>query len=86
MSKTQTIVKWIVRNAVAMSASYVVVETLKNNVEPENKREKAQVYIGAAAIGALVNDVIADHTDAFVDDLFSVWNPKPTENTEDTED
>lgn len=86
MSKTQTIVKWIVRNAVSLSASYVVVEALKNNVDPENKREKAQVYIGAAAIGALVNDAISDRTDKAVDDLFSVWTPEATENTEDTED
>ena len=83
MTKKQKFAKWLVRNIVSISAGYVVAEALKNNVETDSKRDKAQVYIGASAIGYLVSDAVADHTDKFVDDLFDAFNTITSKDTSD---
>ena len=56
-------VKNITRAVIGASVWWVVSNIIDNNVSPENRRQKAEVWIGSAAIGW----VVAEQTDLYVD-------------------
>jgi hypothetical protein len=53
MTTTDT-VKTIAKYVVGGCVTYTVSSVLKNNTDPEKKRQKAEVYVGSAVIGLMV--------------------------------
>jgi len=64
-----TTVKTIAKFAVGTSVSYTVGHALANNVETEKPHQKAQVVVGAYAVGQIAADQSEPWVDKQVDNV-----------------
>lgn len=70
IDKTKTVLKFIV----GTSTSFTVRRALINNVEPENIREKAELTIGAVAVGGVAAEASEAWIDRVVDSIVEAIN------------
>lgn len=82
MSKTD-IAKKIVATVVGLSTTFTVTNAIRNNVSAENKRQKAQRYIGSATIGYMVGEVAESRTDVWVDNVIAKYKDVTGQTTTD---
>lgn len=68
-SVVKTVVKW----TVGASVGTTVTKVIANNVDPEDRAEKAQAYVGGAVVGYMAAEAAEDWTDSKIDDLFSFF-------------
>jgi hypothetical protein len=73
------IVKWIV----GLSTMFTVKNVIENNTTPENRRQKAEVWVGSAAIGQVVAAKTEAHAGAFIDSIVEGWNKNKVKNDEE---
>lgn len=67
-----TVTKTITKFVVARCVSGVVVTLLHNNVQTHTKGQKAQLYVGAFVVGAMVADKAEDWTNTQIDEIADV--------------
>lgn len=66
---------------VGTCAGWTAQDVIKTTVAPTNKAHKAQIVIGAAAIGAVVHEATGQYTDRLVDELADAFKAqKPVHN------
>lgn len=82
MSKTD-IAKKVVRTVVGISTGFTVASAIRNNVSAENKRQKAQRYIGSATIGYMVTEAAESRTDGWVDNVIAKYKEVTGQTTTD---
>lgn len=68
--KTKRIVKFVASNVLGFSASFAVATLIRQNVEPKNKLQEAELYLGAMACGAVASDIVHKHVSREVDNTF----------------
>lgn len=68
--KTKRIVKLIACNVLGYSASFAVATLIRQNVEPKNKLQEAELYLGAMAVGAVASDIVHKNVSGNIDTAF----------------
>lgn len=76
LSTFKKIVKWIV----GLSTMFTVKNVIENNTTPQNRRQKAEIMVGSAAIGQVVAVKTEAHVDHFIDEIVDGWKKHKIEN------
>lgn len=66
--------KFVVSNVVAGSVSFCVSSIIQQNVAVEKPADKAKLYVGSLALGAMVADKAKEYTDNSIDAIVQAWN------------
>jgi hypothetical protein len=66
------IVKGVAQFIVGASVGFTTKKIIENNVEVEKKREKAEVYIGSAAMAASASKASRTYLDSYIDTVFDI--------------
>lgn len=77
--KGQNALRWVVVGASGVCSSAVVKAIIDNNVTPKNRFGKIQLFIGAAAIGAVVSATVQTHVSESYDSLIETIRDLITE-------
>jgi hypothetical protein len=86
------LIKLAISAIVGLSTSFCVKQAIQNNVEPEDAKEEAKLWIGSTAVGGLVAVHTKDYVDGYVDDAFAIYETirnlknKSEDTTEDTKE
>lgn len=82
------IVRSIAQIIVTGSVSSVVSVAIKNNVTPESKLQKTQLYVGAWVLGSMVASAAGDYIDTKIDKIADAWDEfkNPDESTPEITD
>lgn len=58
---------------VGFCAGATTKRVLKNNVEPENKRQEIETYVGSAVIGGVVAEAAEQHIENLFNEIAEFW-------------
>lgn len=91
MQLTKQITKIVVKHIVGYSVAGTVVSLIHNNTTTYTTGQKVQLYIGAAAVGAMTAEAAEEYTGKVIDDVFAIFEksepePDETEQKETTEE
>lgn len=68
----------VVKTVVAFSVGHVIKNLIQNNLEPENRLQRAEVAIGSFVLGGIVADQAVAYVDNFIDALNGKTTPEDT--------
>lgn len=75
MPKTKTErAKTIAKFVVGWSTGTVIGKVIASNAAPKNRLQKAEIYVGAFAIGGVVSEQTEAWTDRQIDAVVEAWN------------
>ncbi len=77
------IVKIVARLAVGSGTNTIINAIIRNNVEPENTRDKIAVAAGSLAVSAMVADAAKKYTDEKVEQAFELYEKLRNRNPDE---
>lgn len=73
MATKTGIAKTIAKFVVGISVGYTTGTVIKNNVDPEKRRHKAEAYVGGAVLGTMAAEAAENWTDRKIDSIVERW-------------
>lgn len=66
------VTKFVAKVVVGLSTVFVISNVISNNVSPQDKFQKTEVWVGSVVLGMLVSDLAEQYVDRSIDSVM-VW-------------